>query len=79
MHLLVLKHVVLLEVAILLHGQECVVGSVAHAWIVILLKGEEMVQIDSVRLVLSSCCAIRHTEVPDLVNISLVQVKRVPA
>ena len=80
MHLLVLVEAEFLELTVFLHGHELVVGdSALETGIVLFLQGEEVGQIFGCFSALCSSGAVLDTEVPDLINISLIKVEGVEA
>ena len=72
---LVIKHIEVLNLAILLHLEVLLVGDTAlEALVVLLLEREELGEVVGRSDRLGGIRAVSHTQVPDLVNFALVQV-----
>ena len=81
LHLLIFEEAhVRIELSSLLHGHELLESDATSDSLVhLLLQHEVLAQVSSVSRALSSSCAISHSQVPDLVNLGLLQVKWVEA
>ena len=77
LHLLVTEEAVVLELAVLLHGEELFVGGTTlQTLVTLLLERVKVGQVIGLGCALSGSCAVGHSEGPNLVNVVLAEVLR---